>query len=149
MKNIYFKLILIAILFTPCLSVKAQHKNNEIELIKQVLLNQQLAWNEGNITKYMEGYIKSDSLEFIGKKGITYGWQNTLNNYLKSYPDTASMGKLDFTIIKIDVLNKTNAYIVGKWLLIRNQDKGNIGGHFTLLFKKLNEKWLIVSDHSS
>jgi hypothetical protein len=57
---------------------------------------QQTAWNNANIDEYMSYYGHNDSLQFIGKKGITYGYQNTLDNYKKSYPDAASMGKLFF-----------------------------------------------------
>jgi hypothetical protein len=36
---------------------------------------------------------------FIGKSGITYGWQKTLDNYKKGYPDKEAMGKLHFTLL--------------------------------------------------
>jgi hypothetical protein len=127
----------------------AQNNVSEKLAISQVLIQQQLAWNNGNIDEYMNYYWHNDSLQFIGKKGLTYGYQNTLNNYKKSYPDTASMGKLFFNILHIDLINKNCAYVVGKWNLIRNAEKGNLGGHFTLILKKINKKWVIVSDHSS
>ena len=44
--------------------------------------------------KFMKGYWENDSLMFIGKSGVTYGYKNTLNNYKKNYPTTADMGKL-------------------------------------------------------
>ncbi|RYY67829.1 MAG: DUF4440 domain-containing protein, partial [Chitinophagaceae bacterium] len=39
---------------------------------------QQKAWNNGDLVSFMDTYWKSDSLMFIGKSGVTYGWQNTL-----------------------------------------------------------------------
>jgi len=36
---------------------------------------------------------------------------------------------------------------VGKWHLTRSI--GDVGGHFTLLFKKVKNRWVIVADHSS
>jgi hypothetical protein len=48
--------------------------------------------------EYMQGYLKSDSLVFVSKNGPKYGWDNTLNNYLKSYPDRSAMGNLTFDI---------------------------------------------------
>jgi hypothetical protein len=95
----------------------------------------------------MQGYWQHDSLMFVGKSGITYGWQNTFNNYKKGYPDTASMGKLKIDLVSIQQLNKTNFFIVGKWYLVRSI--GNISGAFTLLIKKIKGKWVIVTDHSS
>ena len=60
--------------------------------ILNVLSTQQSAWNEGDIPKFMEGYWKDEDLTFIGVNGVTYGWQNTLDNYIKGYPDAATMG---------------------------------------------------------
>ena len=115
--------------------------------IKKTLNEQLAAWNAGDVNRFMATYWQSDSLMFIGKKGVTYGWQNTLENYKKNYPDTAAMGKLDFTIIETKRLSVLYFFVVGKWHLTRSI--GDVGGHFTLLFKKVKNKWMIVADHSS
>lgn len=115
--------------------------------IQQLLSKQQKAWNEGKIEAYMQGYWNSDSLTFVGKRGVTKGWKNTLENYKKSYPDKTAMGKLDMQILSLKLLTKDMAFVVGKWDLTRSA--GNVGGHFTLLMRKLNGKWVIVADHSS
>jgi ketosteroid isomerase-like protein len=118
------------------------------ELQIRALLDQDTkSWNSGNIDAFMDSYWKSDSLMFIGKSGVTYGWQNTLDNYKKGYPDTASMGKLSFTIIDVKRLSVLYFHVVGKWHLSRSI--GDLSGHFTLLFKKIKGKWVIVADHSS
>src|SRR5688500_3669788 len=58
--------------------------------ILKVLDKQKAAWNRGDIDGFMKGYWENDSLMFVGKSGVTYGWTNTLNNYKKGYPDTAA-----------------------------------------------------------
>jgi ketosteroid isomerase-like protein len=123
----------------------AQSKN-EIA-IRKVLQTQENAWNKGQLENFMKGYWENDSLMFIGKSGITYGWQKTLDNYKKSYPDTAAMGKLAFTLIQLKPISPDYYFIVGKWHLQRSM--GNVEGHFTLLFKKINGEWVIIADHSS
>ncbi|HEY8688719.1 MAG TPA: DUF4440 domain-containing protein [Chitinophagaceae bacterium] len=115
--------------------------------IRKSLAQQTIAWNNGDIVKFMEPYWHSDSLMFIGKSGITYGWQKTLENYKKNYPDAAAMGKLDFTIIQTKKLSVLYYSVVGKWHLARAA--GDISGYFTLLFKKIKNAWVIISDHSS
>ena len=115
--------------------------------IRKILEEQTAAWNRGDIDDFMKGYWENDSLMFIGKSGITYGWTNTLNNYKKGYPDTAAMGKLTFTLIQVKKLSKEYYHITGKWFL--NRSIGDIGGHYTLLFRKINGRWVIISDHSS
>jgi ketosteroid isomerase-like protein len=108
---------------------------------------QMTCWNDGDLECFMQHYWKSDSLMFIGKSGVTYGWQGTLNNYIKSYPDRGSMGKLTFTIIDIEQLSDDKTYVIGKWHLQRKDDAPE--GHYTLLWKLIGENWVIVSDHSS
>lgn len=120
-------------------------KNNEQEILA-IMQKQENSWNNGNIDAFMQGYWQSDSLLFIGKNGIKYGWQTTLDNYKKSYPDKAAMGKLTFEILKLEVAGET-AYMLGKWSLIREKDNPN--GYFTLYWKKINGKWVITIDHTS
>lgn len=136
-------------LFLACIFIysfsKAQSKDEMY--IRNAMHEQMEAWNAGNVEKYMQLYWQSDSLMFVGKTGITYGWNKTLLNYKKAYPDTISMGKLDFTIIEIKRLSVLYFYATGKWHLTRTI--GDLEGHYTLLFKKVKDKWVIVSDHSS
>jgi ketosteroid isomerase-like protein len=130
-----------------CLSFSSFAQNKDERAILDALSIQKNAWNHGDLNRFMDTYWKNDSLMFIGKSGVTYGWQNTLENYKKSYPDTAAMGKLEFDILHVKRLSVLYYSVVGKWHLTRSI--GNVGGHFTLLFKKIKDKWLIVSDHSS
>ena len=116
--------------------------------IREILAKQQKYWNSGNIEEFMEDYWKSPELKFIGKNGVTKGWDATKERYLKTYPDRATMGTLSFDIQEIDFLSKNAAWVLGKWHLER-PEKGNIGGYFTLILKKVNKKWVIVSDHTS
>jgi ketosteroid isomerase-like protein len=126
-------------------NVFSQSKNELA--IRQLLQTQENAWNNGQLDNFMKGYWKNDSLMFIGKSGITYGWQKTLDNYKKGYPDAATMGKLSFTLLQLRSLSAEYYFVVGKWHLQRSM--GDIGGHFTLLFRKINGAWVIVADHSS
>ncbi len=129
------------------LSHQSSAQSKDDLLIRSAMQEQLAAWNSGDIERYMETYWKSDSLMFVGKSGVTYGWQNTLRNYKRGYPDTASMGKLDFQIIQIQRLSPLYFSVTGKWHLART--KGDLSGHFTLLFRKIAGRWVIVSDHSS
>jgi ketosteroid isomerase-like protein len=115
--------------------------------VRKILNEQTAAWNLGDVEGFMKGYWQNDSLMFIGKSGITYGWTNTLNNYKKGYPDTTAMGKLSFNIIKVVLLSTEYYYVVGKWNLKRSI--GDLSGHYTLLFKKIVGNWVIIADHSS
>lgn len=138
------KLLLSILLFSSQL-VFAQGKDEQ--RIRQLLATQTESWNRGDIEGFMETYWKNDSLLFIGKSGVRRGWEETLNNYKKGYPDTAAMGKLSFDIIKVEKLSSRYYFVVGKWILTRSI--GNLSGHYNLLMKKIRGKWVIVADHSS
>lgn len=137
--------IFISLLIAISISSFCQTKD-ETE-VRNVLSRQNAAWNRGDIDAFMIGYWENDSLMFIGKSGVTYGYKNTLSNYKKNYPDTTVMGKLTFTIIKVNQLSPEYINVIGKYYLTRTI--GDASGHFTLMFRKINGKWVIISDHSS
>jgi ketosteroid isomerase-like protein len=147
MKNsFYSKLIVIGFIFLSVNSFGQASK--EKQAVLKVLARQNENWNKGDIDAFMEDYLKSDSLMFIGANGILYGWKATKDRYKTKYPDLATMGKLKFEILKTDFHSNTTCWVLGKWYLTR-PEKGDIGGVFTLILKKINGKWLIVSDHTS
>ena len=115
--------------------------------IRQILDRQTRAWNAGDLDLFMAGYWKNDSLMFIGKSGVTYGWQETLDNYKRGYPDRTAMGELSFQLLELRPLSPDCFFVVGKWHLKRSI--GDLEGHYTLLWKKIKGEWLIVADHSS
>ncbi|MFA6275220.1 MAG: DUF4440 domain-containing protein [Pedobacter sp.] len=141
MKKLMFVLI--------CLfSLQAQaQKINDKQAILNLLEKQRGDWNKGNVEAFMQGYWKSDSLLFVGKSGATYGWQKTLDNYKKGYPDKAAMGFLTFGIKKVELLTKDRAFVLGSWNV--KQEKNELKGYFTLLLRKINGVWKVVVDHSS
>ena len=115
--------------------------------IMNVLNSQVNSWNKGDIDSFMSGYIKSNELVFSGSGGPIYGWKNTRERYLKSYPNLDIMGKLTFDIKRIRKVSKNVAYLIGEYHLKRSIEDSH--GHFTLIWKKIKGKWYILSDHTS
>lgn len=139
------KLLLMLFSLSAVISTAAQNKDELA--IRNVLQRQVSDWNKGNIEGYMKGYWENDSLLFVGKSGPKYGYTNTFQAFKKSYPAPAAMGKLGFEIIKMKQLAADCYFVMGKWTL--QQSVGDLGGYFTLLFKKINNQWVIITDHSS
>ena len=129
------------------ISVAVMAQSGDEMAIRKILSEQTESWNKGNLDDFMKGYWKNDSLMFIGSNGVTYGYQNTLNNYKKNYSNADKMGKLEFTLLKVQRLSPEYYFVVGRWQLTRNA--GNVGGHYDLIFRKINGTWFIISDHSS
>lgn len=119
----------------------------DVSRIKALMEQQTKAWNQGDLEAFMATYWKSDSLLFIGKTGVNYGWQKTLDNYKKSYPDKTAMGQLNFNLLEFRKLAPDAYFVVGKWHLTRTI--GDLSGHFTLIIRMISGEWKIVADHSS
>lgn len=127
------------------LYVEALSQTPELE-IRKVMANQEQCWNEGNLVCFMKGYWESEELVFIGSKGLTYGWQQTLENYTKSYPNKEAMGELKFTLKIIEPLGEHFWFVVGQWELEKEKPAQ---GHFSLIWRNIDGEWKIVADHSS
>lgn len=146
-----FPILLLSFLTFPALCQSSSQKlaaNRDRRVILEALKKQTDDWNAGRVDRFMTSYWNSDSLTFVSKVGITYGYQATLANYKKRYPDRASMGSLKFDILQLDLLTPTLAYVIGRFQLTR-PEIGNTEGHFTLLWRKIKNRWVIISDHSS
>ncbi len=141
--------ILVSLLLCSATTVPlfAQKADRDGQAIRAVMAAQEVAWNRGDKEAFMEGYWHADSLTFVGARGLTFGWQQTLDGYKKGYPTPESMGQLHFTLIRLEKLSKRSAYVIGKWHLTRSI--GDVGGHFILVWKKIKGKWVIVTDHTS
>jgi len=140
------KRLLTLLMLGFALQLNAQTAKDRTAILK-VLEDQRQGWNSGNMDAYLQGYWKSDSLLFVGKDGPAYGWQKTLDNYKKGYPNKNAMGFLTFGIKKIEFLAKDKAFVLGSWYLKREKDEPK--GYFTLLLKKIDGEWKVVVDHSS
>ena len=136
-------LLLIVIL----ISVSSIAQTKDEQIIRSMLADQISFWNKGDIPGFMQGYWDNDSLVFVGKNGPTYGYNNTLRNYQKNYPNKDYMGILNFDILSVQPMEKDHYFVIGKFMLQRKV--GDASGHFTLIFRRIKGVWKIVSDHSS
>lgn len=132
-----------------CSTVIAQMSLNskDKKAISEMMKAQEIYWNNGDIARFMEGYWNNAELVFVGKNGPTYGYHNTMEKYKKGYPDKESMGQLHFDILHTQQWDENTIQLIGKFTLTRENDQPT--GFFTLLFRKIDSVWKIVSDHTS
>jgi uncharacterized protein (TIGR02246 family) len=121
--------------------------------IRQVLADQQTAWNQGDIATFMHGYDDSPQTTFIGKS-IEHGYQMILARYQRNYASRDAMGQLDFSGIDVRLLgpenHPTHAIVTGRFHLTRSQAAGGeASGIFSLIFEKEPSGWKIILDHTS
>jgi acetyl esterase/lipase len=129
--------------------------------IAAVLAKQAAAWNRGDIDGFMQAYWKSDRLTFSSGGKTTRGWQTTKADYKRRYPTRDAMGTLSFDKLEVSPVGDAAldgaaasqpsrdaaALVLGRWKLRRNRDP--VGGNFSLLFRKIGGRWVIVHDHTS
>lgn len=139
--------LIVSISIVCCTNRQLFDASNDLSEVRKTLMSQQAAWNQGNIDLFMEGYWKDAQLSFIGSKGVTRGWNQTLANYKESYPDKSAMGILTFDVLELKSLGPSACYMIGKYTLEREKDSPS--GYFNLLWEKKDGKWVIVSDHTS
>ncbi|MCY4159415.1 MAG: nuclear transport factor 2 family protein [Bacteroidetes bacterium] len=135
---------LTAILFTGVFSSCTTPPQEEL---RHILQKQQNAWNAGDIETFMQGYLNSDSLRFVGSGGEVRGWQSTLERYRRTYPDLEAMGHLSFDLREIRMLGSRHAMVFGAYTLERSDDQ--LSGLFTLIAEHTEDGWRIVHDHTS
>jgi len=124
-----------------------QRSFEEDAAIRAVMSAQVAAWNRGDIDGFMSGYARSGTTEFVAGDKLTRGWQTVRDRYKKKYDSREKMGTLHFSELKITRLSGDAALVIGRWSLIRKDDKPH--GRFTLLFRRTPQGWRIVHDHSS
>jgi ketosteroid isomerase-like protein len=116
--------------------------------VAEVMALQLEAWNAADLVGFMHGYWESDSLRFVGSSGVTRGHRATLERYIKGYPDAQAMGQLTFVNQEWVSLGDEAGWLLGSWHLDKDGME-DAQGMYTLLWRKLKGRWVIVADHSS
>ena len=115
--------------------------------ITEILETQRDAWNRGDLDAFLVPYWKSDRLTFSSGGEVRRGFEATRERYLKTYPDRAAMGQLEFSDLEVTELGTQSAMVLGNWKLTR--DAGPLGGNFTLVVQRFAGVWKIIHDHTS
>jgi beta-aspartyl-peptidase (threonine type) len=116
--------------------------------VRRVLQDQQQAWNEGSVERFMAGYWHSPDLTFFSGRETRHGWNETLTRYRQKYQgEGKEMGQLTFSEVDVNLVGPDHAWVRGQWQL--TMKKQAVSGLFTLIFRKFPEGWRIVHDHTS
>lgn len=147
MKNIFMISAMFLLFASAIFAQTEKQKTKFAGEIRAVMNRQTAAWNRGDIAGFMDGYWQSENLVFVSGANVTKGWQPTLDRYKKNYATREKMGALTFADLEVEVLSKDAAVVLGSWALRREGDAP--GGKFTLIFRRFEDGWKIVHDHTS
>ncbi|MFI4959801.1 MAG: YybH family protein [Lysobacterales bacterium] len=123
--------------------------------IRQVMDQQQVAWNRGDVTDYMRGYKDAPDTTFVGTS-VRKGYRAILDSYRKHYASKEQMGRLTFSDFDVRLLPGTRgevryAVVTGRFHLDRTAhgEASKDDGVFSLLWEKTPDGWKIILDHTS
>jgi uncharacterized protein (TIGR02246 family) len=115
--------------------------------IRAVLDRQAADWNRGSTGAFLEGY--APDAVFVSDT-VSRGLDALRERYRLRYPTPAAMGHLTFSDVEIHMIDRDNAYVIGRWKLERSKESGgDVGGLYSLIFKKTPRGWKIALDHTS
>jgi ketosteroid isomerase-like protein len=133
-----------------CLACHAVPHDGSDRSVATIIHEQQAAWNRGDIEGFMTtGYWRSPDLTFFSGGSDTRGFDPVLARYMKRYKSEGKeTGCLAFTKLEVVVLADDAALARGRWDLDFENEK-DVGGLFSLVFRRTEHGWRIVHDHTS
>ena len=112
--------------------------------VTKVLLQQENAWNKGDLDSYISHYKDAADTQAI-LAGPTRGLANIRSAFHVSYPNRDSMGQLQQTEIEVRALGEDHALAVGKYHLQRSRKSGgDTDGMFVEVLEKTGNVWQVV-----
>ncbi|MDZ4837987.1 MAG: nuclear transport factor 2 family protein [Candidatus Melainabacteria bacterium] len=153
MKGIGVKTVLIMFFVTfiavaPTLS-KSKDSGGPKAAINQLLVMQAEAWNRGDLTAFMTGYLDSPDTSYTSGGAEVWGYEAIHARYAKAYgTNSSAMGKLKFSNLRIVEVGKDSAFCVGQFFL-EKPDASKTDGVFSLVLKKTPSGWKIIHDHTT
>jgi len=125
----------------------AASPQSEKAAILDTVRTMEAAWNRGDFRGYMAGF-KNPGVVFVSGGKFQAGWQGTLDHYIRDYGGSPERrGRLHFYNMKVDLLARDAAMLIGQYRLIRGPRVTE--GVNTRLFRKIHGKWLITMNHVS
>jgi len=109
------------------------------------------SWNAGDLDGFLDDYIRSPELTFSGSGGVTRGWEEVRERYLRTYwAPGARRDSLRFEELEVRPLGERHALALGRYVLYADGTGEVTGtGYFTLVLVRGDGGWRILHDHTS
>ena len=144
-----------ALLLAVAGTAVAASPGGDAAAIRQVMDQQQEAWNRGDVAGYMRGYKDAPDTTFVGSS-VRKGYRAIFDSYRKHYATKEQMGRLTFSELDVRLLSAADgqvrhAAVTGRFHLDRTAHGGTSkdDGVFSLLWEKTADGWKIILDHTS
>lgn len=105
------------------------------------------AWNEGDITTYLDGYWDSEQTRYINNGQVIQGKAAIAALYRTRFVSSEAMGTLALKRLEITSIGEQDALVLGIWQLTREATSHT--GAFTAHMRCIDGVWYMLSDHTS
>lgn len=116
--------------------------------VRGALARSAAGWNRGDLEGFLDVYLESPSTTYVGGSGLRIGYRSIRERYAPLFRPGADRDSLRFEDVRVRTLGDGLALGIARWALHRN---GRVtgSGPFTLVLRRVGDRWLIVHDHSS
>jgi ketosteroid isomerase-like protein len=115
--------------------------------IQKLILTMIDRWNAHDIDGYMEGAWKSKDFVMVIDAQEIRGWAEALAAYKRGYSDPSTMGTVVCEGLESQLVTPEVAFVLMRWTAYLKG--GKILGTSTMVIRKFQEGWKVISDHST
>ena len=106
-------------------------------------------WNRRDLDAFLEPYLDSSELTFVGSQGLVRGKTAVREMYATGwFAPGRDTGRLSFRDIEVRLLGGGHALAVGRYE-VRIPGRDMATGFFSLTLRRTPAGWRIIHDHSS
>ena len=147
--------LLALLVFLSALPAAAQVQPDPRIQIEAAMEDSAEGWNRGDLAAFLAIYSDDPGTSFTGSKGIERGLAPIRERYAKNYPDQFGPGErpkrtlLSFKFEDFQLIGATHAHLIARWTLTPATGGVPQTGMTSLLFRREDDGWKIIADHSS
>ena len=130
-------------------TISAQKKQADPIAEVQALLDSQVsAWNGGAPDKATSVYYDSPDMLFVNRTGIRKGYEPIRASYQRAPAQRARLGTYSYEPLHIERLSPNCVFFVIKWK-VEAGGRSTMSGVSSMVWKRINKKWVIAAEHAS
>ena len=115
---------------------------------EEMLRASALAWNQGDLEAFLDGYVDAPTTTYIGEDGLSTGLAEIRQRYASLFEAGAKRDNLRFEMVLARRLGAFHGLVTARWALMR--DGTVIGsGLITLVVGRVAGGWKTVHSHAS
>jgi uncharacterized protein (TIGR02246 family) len=114
------------------------------DIVRGVLSANAAAWNEGNLTAFLNGYEQSGAVRLVNGGDIVTGINSLRKHYQALVQGAGAMGRLTFSDLDVTMTAPEVATVSGRYALESGPAKTT--GVMTMVMRQIDGRWRIVQD---